>query len=155
MKQRALTPIFQGWDAIQAARRPAPTALHFPGNVPGYHPAEALFIATFIFALTTQAMLAFTENIQSWVIRGPLLAVLIFMVPHMVMALLVPISAAITGRSRHPGLCQDWTCLAALSLAAAWSWIHGGWGAWVGAAWLVFVALNVVVLGFRRLGFVD
>ena len=141
MSARALTPVFQ-WLAHRKANPPAAGVDTYPAPAAGNHPAEAVFLAISTALLTATAVISLTASIPWTWLRWPVNLVLLFILPHVVMALVSLISARIAGTRWHRGVVQDWCCLATMTLYAAARSTAVGWTAWVCYTWLIFMILN-------------
>ena len=142
MTSRALTPVFQ-WLGRRTARPAAPGVTCYPAPVCGNHAGEAVFLAVATAVLAATAVVPMTAGLPSAWLRWPLALVLLFLLPHLVMALVSLPGARIAGTRWHRGVVQDWSCLAVMTGYAACRITATGWIGWVCLSWLAFMLLNV------------
>ena len=144
MTTRALTPFFQ-WTARCQGRGAPPEVLCYPAPVPGNHAGEAVFLAVATALLTATVVVPVTAGLPSGWLRWPLAMVLLFLLPHVVMALISLASGLLAGTRWHRGVVQDWSCLMVMTAYAAWGGTGTGWTGWICQAWLAFMAVNAVM----------
>lgn len=144
MTPRALTPFFRCLEKRTRRARPPGIESH-PARQPGNHAGEAFFLALATALLTAAAIVPVTAGVATGWLRWPLAAVLIFLVPHLLMTALSWVGGWLIGKDRHRGPVQDWTCLAAMTVYAAWRGAGQGWEARICQGWLIFAALNVLL----------
>ena len=144
MTTRAVTPFFQ-WAARRQGRAAPPEVLCYPAPVPGNHAGEAVFLAVATALLTATGVVPVTAGLPSGWLRWPLGLVLLFLLPHVVMALISLVSGLIAGTRWHRGVVHDWSCLIVMTAYAAWCGTGTGWTWWICQAWLAFMAVNAVM----------
>ncbi|MDB6071332.1 MAG: hypothetical protein JWL81_2503 [Verrucomicrobiales bacterium] len=148
MTPRALTPLFRCLEK-RPCRPPPPEIEFYPAKNSGNHVGESHFLALATALLAATALVPATAGIAHAWLRWPLTALLIFLVPHLLMTALSWIGGWISGKVRHRGTVQDWTCLAAMTGYAAWRGTGAGagvgWEAWVCQGWLIFAGLNLLL----------
>lgn len=150
MTPRALTPFFRCLEKRPC--HPLPPGIEFyPAKNSGNHVGESHFLALATALLAATALVPATAGIgQPW-LRWPLTGVLLFLAPHLLMTALSWVGGWISGKIRHRGGVQDWTCLAAMTVYAAWRGTGvvaapgSGWEARICQGWLVFVGLNLLL----------
>ena len=144
MKSRALTPVFQ-WIARRAGPTDRAGILSYSAPVAGNHAGEAVFLAISTALLTATAVASITAGMCPAWLRWSVGLILLFLLPHVVMALVSLASSRIAGTRWHRGLVQDWSCLLAMTGYAAWRCASTNWTGRICQAWLAFMAANATV----------
>ncbi len=144
MKPRALTPLFQLWSRHAAAQAPE-GVLSYPAPASGNHAREAVFLALATALLTASAVVPLTAGIGWPWLRWPVVVILLFLGPHLVMGLISLVSGVVAGRRWHRGVVQDWSCLVGMTAYAAGQASAAGWVGSVCQAWLGFMGLNALI----------
>ena len=149
MKSRALTPFFR-WLADRAGRPFAAGDQVFPSATAGNHAGEAGFLALAVFSLTATGVVPLTMGISPSLLRWPVMAVLLFLIPHVVMGV---VSLLIPRMNSHPTrrvVLQDYGSLMAMTLYAGLRITGAGWETTVCWLWLGFAAFNLPFLLWEK-----
>ena len=144
MTPRAFTPFFRCLERWLPAPVPPEGKVH-PAPAPGNHAGEMWFLATATLLLTATAAIPGTAFLTSWWLRIPAIAGLLFLAPQIIMGFISIVSPWLSGPRLSREAAQDWSCLAAMTVYAAWRAMGAGWEAVICQAWLVFAVLNAVL----------
>jgi hypothetical protein len=148
MTPRALTPLFRCLGRWSNPRPPENVSA-YPAASPGNDPAEARFLALGTLFLTATWAIPATAAIASLWLRLPLIGLLLFIVPHLIMGLVALLSPWLASPRLSRESAQDWACLAVMTAWAAYRSAGGGWEAHICQGWLVFAALNLLFIPFQ------
>ena len=149
MKSRALTPFFR-WLAGRAGRPFAAGDQVFPSATAGNHAGEAGFLALAVFSLTATGVVPLTMGISPSLLRWPVMAVLLFLIPHVVMGVVSLFIPRMNGQATRRVVLQDYGCLMAMTLYAGLRIKGAGWETIVCWIWLGFVACNFPFLLWEK-----
>ena len=145
MKPRALTPLFRCAESWFPPTTPE-GLVPYPAPASGNHSGEALFLAFATLLLTASWAIPASSFLSSFWLRGPVIAVCLFLIPQVAMALTALVSPWLAGQHFSREAAQDWCCLAIMTAWAATHFNGDGWGSTVCKAWLFFAGLNLIVL---------
>lgn len=150
MNPRAITPFFRCWE--RCFPRPIPPGIQeYPAPAPGNHAGEAAFLALAAGLLTATWAVPATSALTSLALRGPVVLLLVFILPQLLMAAVSFVSIGLAGRRFPPEAVQDWSCLGLMTLYAALrSMEAAGWQAALCQGWLAFAALNLLLQPWNK-----
>ena len=144
MTPRALTPLFRCLERWFPAGLPQGVS-PYPAPVSGNHSGEAWFLTIATILLTGTWAVPVTVGIPALWLRLPLIALILFFLPHLIMALIALVSPWFAGKCGSREMAQDWVCLIFMTIYAAAQCRGGGWVSWVCASWLSFSVLNLLL----------
>ena len=116
----------------------------------GNHAGEAGFLALATGLLTSTWAVPATSSLTSNWARLPAVAVLLFIVPQLIMAVISLVSPFLASPRFPREAAQDWSCLGVMTGWALYRSPGPGWEAWTCKGWLAFAALNAVLWPFTR-----
>lgn len=149
MTQRALTPLFRCLERWFPSASPKGVIL-YPAPLSGNHTGEARFLATATAMLTATWAVPVTSGIPSLWFRLPLIALMLFLLPHLVMAILALVSSWFAGKHRSREISQDWGCLIFMTFYAASQCQDGGWVSLICLGWLSVAVVNLMLWPWRN-----
>ena len=145
MSLRPITPVFRRL-AGGVSGPSATDGQTYATATPGNHAGEAAFLALAVFGLTATWVIPLTDNIIPALLRWLVVAGLLFLVPHLVMALVSLLLPRLESDPARRTQAQDWGCLGAMTLYAAARSFDSGWESLICRIWLGFMVCNLPFL---------